>query len=115
MLRASSEATEAEVDAASAVQGEAAGVPHGPLLVAFVEAVTSGDEDAADAARLQLAEATGPEAVVDAAAVLANFEMMTRVADSTGAIVAPRWIESSVAEREALGADGFISIRSPRG
>lgn len=111
MLRASSEATEGTIDAASAVHGEAAGVPHGPLLVQFVEAVTRGGAAAADAARNALSQAAGPEAVVDAAAVLANFEMMTRVADSTGAVVAPRWMESSVTERASLGADGFQSVR----
>lgn len=111
MLRASSETIEGKIDAASAVHGEAAGVPHGPLLVQFVEGITSGEAAAADAARAALSEAAGPEAVVDAAAVLANFEMMTRVADSTGAVVAPRWIEASVADRASLGADEFQSVR----
>jgi len=111
MLRASSKTIDVEVDAASAVQGEAAGVPHGPLLARFVEAVTSGDADVATSARDALQEAAGPDAVGEAAAVLANFEMMTRIADSTGAVLSPRWMESSTADRATLGADRFESVR----
>lgn len=43
------------------------------------------DEEATVQARAALVAAAGAELMVEAAAVLANFEMMTRVADGTGA------------------------------
>ena len=54
-------------------------------LTAFVRAVVGLDEEATGEARAALVTAAGPELLVEAAAVLANFEMMTRVADGTGA------------------------------
>lgn len=111
MLRASSKPLGQRIDAAAAVRGEAAGVAHGALLVGFVDAATSGDSDQAAAARAELAAAAGAQAVVDAAAVLANFEMMTRVADATGAVQLPVRLETLAAEREALGLDRFQSSR----
>ena len=111
MLRESSKTIDTEVDAGAAVLGATEDVPHASLLAGFVSAVMQGDDAAARSARSTLADAAGPAAVVDAAAVLANFEMMTRVADSTGAVLSARWIESSVADRATLGADGFRSVR----
>ncbi len=112
MLRASSKATTGErLDTAATVQGEIDGVPHGQLLVGFVDAVVGRDPLAADAARAALAEAAGPVAVVDAAAVLANFEMMTRVADGTGAHQLPERLATLTEERARLGIDGFESAR----
>ncbi len=113
MLRASAKAVGQPVDAVDAVNGvdvEQA-VPHGPLLVGLVDAVLGGDPTQADAARARLADAAGPGAVSDAAAVLANFEMMTRVADATGARLAADRLTSTVSERERLGADAFPSAR----
>jgi hypothetical protein len=60
------------------------GVPNGRLLVSFAEAVL-GEEDAALArTRRVLGEIMGPEALVDAAAVVAGFCAVDRIADATG-------------------------------
>lgn len=111
LLRASSKLIGERIDAAATVQGLPTGVAHGPLLVSFVDAVTGDDPEVAAAARAALSAAAGPGAVVEAAAVLANFEMMTRVADGTGACQLPRRLETLSDERDRLGLDRYPSAR----
>ena len=64
-------------------------LPTAVLLGEFARAATSPAPDSAGlaASRQRLADLMGTEAMVDAAAVVANFEMMTRLADSTGAVL----------------------------
>jgi hypothetical protein len=59
-------------------------------------------------ARSELVETIGEAAVIDAAAVVANFEMMTRLADCTGAVLD---IPMSIAAGQLIGADRFPSAR----
>jgi hypothetical protein len=89
-------------------------VPHADALIALADAATLPDgaegEGARARARARLSAAMGPRAMVDAAAVAANFEMMTRLADATGALLD----RADRAEAGALaGADGFASRRDP--
>jgi len=60
------------------------GVAHGERLLAFADALVGQDDAALEGARGALAEALGPEGLVDAAAVASNFERMVRIADATG-------------------------------
>ncbi len=73
-------------DLAGALGGDG-GVEHGRELVAFATASTeiSGPAPRLLAARQALVAVAGVAAMVDAAAVAANFQMMTRLADGTGA------------------------------
>ena len=73
------------------------------------------DDDERAAARDALRGAVGSAGLVDAAAVLGNFERMTRIADATGiALDAPVEMMSSDF-RETLGLDGFASAaQTPR-
>jgi hypothetical protein len=100
----------AEVDAIASGEGDA-GLPHGRLLVAFAEAIARFDDEVLRSARDRLADAAGEAFMIDAAAVAANFEMMTRVADGTGARHSP----ATAAQRNAIGArlgvGGFTSAR----
>lgn len=64
--------------------GHASGIAHGDALVAFAEAVVSGDAAAIASTRQRLTDAMGVAAMVDAAAVVSNFERMVRIADGTG-------------------------------
>lgn len=104
------------IDAAATLAGDQP-APDGPAvplaaeLIGFVDAVTGSDRAAADTARAALADAGGPAALVDAAGVLANFEMMTRVADGTGAKQLPDRLAILAAERERLGLDSLTSAR----
>ncbi len=76
-----------QVDVRAVTEGRAAGesgVEHGETLVAFAEAAVAGDDASLARARGELLECLGPEKLVDAAAVVANFQRMDRIADSTG-------------------------------
>ena len=63
------------------------GVPLGAQLVEFATAAADlrGDRVAMEAARRTLVAVAGEAFMIDAAAVAANFHMMTRLADGTGA------------------------------
>lgn len=88
-----------------------AGLPFGAELVAFTEAIGGFDDDALAAARGALADAAGEAFMVDAAAVAANFEMMTRVADGTGARFPDEVVQQRAAMIGDLGITGFTSAR----
>ncbi|MFN0090045.1 MAG: hypothetical protein ACKVWR_07240 [Acidimicrobiales bacterium] len=81
------------------------------MLTQFVHAVTSDDEAAAAAVRTEVRVTLGDEWLVDAAAVVANFEMMTRVADGTGARMRAEQIDAAAPLRQLLGVDAFPSAR----
>ncbi len=89
--------TPADVDALASGHGDA-GLPHGAALMGFVEAAAGWDPAALAAARERLVDEAGEAFMIDAAAVIANFEMMTRVADGTGA----RHPADALAERTAV-------------
>lgn len=96
----------------AAVLGESGGgVEHGDLLVHLAEAAVVGEPAALAGARDALMAATSEPFLVDAAAVIANFEMMTRVADTTGAAHAVSAEEGTAAVRARLGVDGYTSAR----
>lgn len=109
MLSWSGHEINSEVDLAELGRGTpGASLPLAGQLHAFASAVPAGDLDELDRARRELvadADALGHDGVavmVDAAAVAANFEMMTRLADGTGA----RFPEAVAAERSSI-ADAF--------
>src|ERR671913_295421 len=81
------------------------------LLEEFVAAVVGDDPVRADRARAALVDQLGVRWLVDASAVVANFEMMTRLADATGARLRPEQIDASESIRTELGLDAFPSAR----
>ncbi|MCE9622711.1 MAG: hypothetical protein K8R99_10230 [Actinomycetia bacterium] len=99
MLSWSSTESGSPADISVIADGEGdAGVPHGAELVAFTEAVAGVDDAVLVVARAALVACAGETFMIDAAAVVANFEMMTRVADGTGA----RFAEAGAAQRAAM-------------
>ena len=108
MLRVSAKATGDEFDFA-AVMGKAGGggIPHGERLIAFVEAVLEVDDAGLDAARVRRREAVGDAGLVDAAAVIANYSALDRVADATGIPLEPTKEANSADIRATLGIDAF--------
>ena len=108
LLRASSEETGDEVDLGATVgrSEDGGGIEHGALLVAFAETVTRGSDDAAPA-RKSLLEAVGPEAFVVAAAIVAIFNGLVRVADSSGIPLDDGTREASTSFRGDLGLEEF--------
>ena len=82
------------------------GVDHADVLLEFARVATSpaGDNDELVRVRTALVEALGESVMVDAAAVVANFEMMTRLAEGTGSVLHNM---ASVRAGTAVGADAF--------
>ena len=59
-------------------------MPHGELLIGFVEAALSGDGTGLPAARAEVRHVLGDAAFVDACAVIASFNAVVKVADAVG-------------------------------
>ena len=87
MLRASVETTGKEADYRGLADGsnaEESTVPGAGALIELVEASFSSDDEDGIAARARVRKELGSAALVDAAAVIGNFERMVRIADGTG-------------------------------
>ena len=82
------------------------GVPASAELLGFANAVQLGDRDI-DTARHALAAVIGDEAMVEAAAIVAIFNGLVRVADGTGIELDGGVFAASVELRESLGLDSF--------
>ena len=113
MLSLSAEISESSVDLklingdASAAEGD---IAHGRLLSQFAEHIARRSAESVLAGvREQLQQAAGPEVVVDAAAVAANFQRMVRIADSTGIPLDQRNAALSLKVREELDLGRFQS------
>jgi hypothetical protein len=111
LLRASGELRGESFDLHAVTRGAAAEsrVPGGAELVAFAEAAASGDPAACADASVRLARRLGDAAVVDAAAVIGNFERMVRIADGTGIPLDAPLALLTGDLREQLGIDRYAS------
>lgn len=108
LLRVSSE--DPTLDLSIVMTGESGQEGHIPdeeRLVRFAEAVIRRDAEAVLAAGADIRTHMGDEQLVDAAATVAHFNGITRVADGTG-IQLDRYTGShSVELRQDLGIDRF--------
>jgi hypothetical protein len=112
MLSWSSTATGQELDLAAVADGrEGVGLDHGDALLRFASACGGIDEEELAAARSALVAETDEEFMVDAAAVAANFEMMTRLADGTGAAMPAERLERSAHAIQTMGIEDLTSRR----
>jgi hypothetical protein len=85
LLRASGESEGIEYELGAARDSTRdSGVAHGAELLAFADAVLGRDDAALERARERLAAAMGDAAIGDAAAIVAAFQFVDRVADATG-------------------------------
>jgi hypothetical protein len=119
MLRASIETEGAEADyrgIADPENAEASSVPSAAALVGLVDAALSTDQGEGDGeqARERVRRELGSEALVDAAAVIGNFERMTRIADATGIPLDAPVNVATEAIRAELGIDRFGSAANTR-
>ncbi len=85
------------------------GVAHADALVAFTEAVLGEDDAELTRARAEALERVGPAGLVDAAAVVGNFQRMVRIADSTGIPLDAPLALTTEDLRSELGLDRFGS------
>ena len=96
---------------AVAAGADGVGILLGDELVRFASACAGTDDSELAAARTALADAADEAFMVDAAAVAANFEMMTRLADGTGAAMPEARTESANATIDAFGIAEVTSRR----
>ncbi len=80
-------------------------------LLDFATAATELDDTALISAREALIKTAGVATTIDAAAVIANFEMMTRLADSTGARMPEEVVAQRLGAATAMGVDQSVSRR----
>lgn len=87
---------------------EVAGVAHGAELIAYADAVVARAPDVA-ATRSAVQKSLGDAGVVDAAAVIANFQRMVRIADGTGIPIDGPLDLLSADIRHEIGINAFSS------
>jgi hypothetical protein len=87
------------------------GVQAGGVLCAFAEATITGADTLAQA-RSAVVAALGEAAMIDAAAVVAGFNGITRIADATGIPLEPAKTEETDPWRAAMGIDRFADLKS---
>ena len=114
LLRGSSPTSEIDLQAAVHANTDN-GVPHGALLNTFAEAVLGTDDTQLDTARNAIVTELGPAALVDAAAVIAGFMQMDRMADATGVPLDEFMLEATNDFREDIGLHAFGSARNTVG
>lgn len=94
--------------------GVDSGITASTQLTEFAEAVVDREETRIAAARTAVANALGKAAMVDAAAVIANFQRMVRIADSTGIPLDEPVMMMTQTIRQDLGLNAFrASANSP--
>jgi hypothetical protein len=111
LLRASGDHQGKDIDLTTVI-GEAdgdGGVAHGAILASFAEAIMGADDTQLNAARTAVQTALGDAALVDAAAVAANFNAIDRVADATGIPIDEERLDPTAGFRRDLGIDAFPS------
>ena len=112
MLRASSRAKGENFDLSLIVGKPGDGnIPHGALLVAFAEAVLGADDARLAHTQSEIRAAIGDAALVDAAAIVATFNAIDRVADATGIQIEDAKAQSTADVRAALGINAFAESR----
>jgi hypothetical protein len=102
----------------SAVHGNVSGNPgieHAAQLVAFTEAVMNRDPEAIARERDALCAVTSKETVVDTAAVIGAFNVVDRIADSTGIPLDPFLAAMSGEVRQELDLARFGSSANTPG
>ena len=115
MLRVSAQTTATEINL-QGVNGDAdaaaLGIEYGAELMNFATSVATRDADALGRDREALFAAAGPEVLVDAAGVAANFQRMVRIADSIGIPVDNMGTEIGQEIRAELDLERFASARN---
>lgn len=107
MLRASSQGSAVDFEAITrGASDEVAGVTFGAELIAYADAVVARSPEVTQA-RKAVRRSLGDAAVVDAAAVIANFQRMVRIADGTGIPLGEELDLRSADLRNAIGINEF--------
>src|SRR5262245_38815985 len=106
MLSWSSTETGQQIDLTAVAEDRVGvGLEHGDALLRFASACGGTDDQDLARARAELIAETDEAFMVDAAAVAANFEMMTRLADGTGAAMPEERLERSAEAIEVMAIE----------
>ena len=81
-------------------------------LTAFADKALTDDTASLTTARAALTLTLGEAAMIDAAAVIAGFDGITRIADATGIPLEPPKAEAVADLRTTLGLDRFLNAKS---
>lgn len=92
--------------------GTGVGVPQAALLIEFGEAMLRGDDARRARARAALYDALGPAGLVDAAAIVASFNAVVKVADASGIPLEDFKAEGTADLRAALGLEKLNHLAS---
>ena len=113
LLRASSQLQGEEANLDSIVAPEQdSGVNGGAALLAFADAVLDGDAEAITDCRETVSAELGDAAMVDSAAIIANFQRMVRIADSTGIPLDEPVLMMTQDIRDDLGLNEFSAANN---
>lgn len=108
MLRASAEATITPLEPRAITDRSLDPlIPHGAVLLDFVDAVLLETTEERVAQRNRVLDDLGEAALVDASGVIGNFQMMNRIADATGMPVGKGTLKRTAEWRELLDLDKF--------
>ena len=83
------------------------GVPQAAELIEFGEAMLGEDRDRQALARRAIYRTLGPAGLVDAAAIVASFNAVVKIADGTGIPLEDEKTAATQEMREALGLERF--------
>lgn len=114
MLSWSGQQSEADVDLVAVAAGHGdVGIPLGAELLRFATSAAGlrGSVTEMADARHALATIAGQAVMIDAAAVAANFHMMTRLADGTGARYPASRLDQMASTIARMGASDMASRR----
>jgi len=111
LLRASGEFAGKNYDLKAVMtdKGLVNNIPHGKLLLTFVQAVFDDEITNLKKARSEVRSAMGDFAFVDASAIIASFSAVVKIADGTGIPLEDYKEEASREIRKSLSIDKFVT------
>ena len=113
VLRGSAESLEGALDLTAIVdQEKALGIAGDATLLRFADAVIGNDMAALDAARTNLIENLGEDALIGAAAVIANFSRNDRIANACGIPLEPDFVNQGMDIVDSLDLRRFYSAQN---
>jgi hypothetical protein len=86
---------------------ESSTVEHAAVLTAYAEGFAANDRYALSESRAAVQSTFGDEGLVDAAATVAIFNAVVRIADATGISLEPYKVDSAADLRQSLGIDDY--------
>ena len=84
-------------------------VEHADILLAYADAIYASDDGELEKPRAQVRNQMGGGATIEAAATVANFSMLDRIANAVGIQIEPMAIGQTEDFRDELGINDYVS------